>query len=71
MILQTGGSTPRSGLSRREKEEERRKELHKMRDEARAKRNEGLVSTTSLLSAKHFLSNPNPETYVRPTISMG
>ncbi|KAF5380973.1 hypothetical protein D9615_003954 [Tricholomella constricta] len=33
-----GGSTPRSGLSRREKDEERRKELNKMRDEARAKR---------------------------------
>ncbi|RDB21365.1 hypothetical protein Hypma_011601 [Hypsizygus marmoreus] len=34
----TGGSTPRSGLSRREKDEERRRELNKMRDEARAKR---------------------------------
>ncbi|KAF8894614.1 hypothetical protein BD779DRAFT_853350 [Infundibulicybe gibba] len=33
-----GGSTPRSGLNRREKDEERRKELNKMRDEARAKR---------------------------------
>ncbi|KAJ7155967.1 hypothetical protein C8R43DRAFT_1125871 [Mycena crocata] len=32
-----GGSTP-SGFSRREKDEERRKELNKMRDEARAKR---------------------------------
>lgn len=35
-----GGSTPRSGLNRREKEEERRKELNKMRDEAKAKRAE-------------------------------
>ena len=35
---QTGGSTPRSGLSRREKDEERRKELNKLRDEAKAKR---------------------------------
>ncbi|KAF8238669.1 hypothetical protein L208DRAFT_1387369 [Tricholoma matsutake] len=34
----TGGSTPRSGLSRREKDEERRKELNKLRDEAKAKR---------------------------------
>ncbi|KII88497.1 hypothetical protein PLICRDRAFT_41653 [Plicaturopsis crispa FD-325 SS-3] len=33
-----GGSTPRSGLNNREKAEERRKELNKMRDEARAKR---------------------------------
>ncbi|KAJ7709906.1 hypothetical protein B0H17DRAFT_1029697 [Mycena rosella] len=32
-----GGSTP-SGFTRREKDEERRKELNKMRDEARAKR---------------------------------
>ncbi|KAG2063816.1 hypothetical protein BDR04DRAFT_1146173 [Suillus decipiens] len=35
-----GGSAPRSGLNRREKEEERRKELNKMRDEAKAKRAE-------------------------------
>ncbi|KAJ7721696.1 hypothetical protein B0H14DRAFT_2642391 [Mycena olivaceomarginata] len=34
---QGGGSTP-SGFTRREKDEERRKELNKMRDEARAKR---------------------------------
>ncbi|KAG1756775.1 uncharacterized protein EDB91DRAFT_1241823 [Suillus paluster] len=40
-----GGSTPRSGLNRKEKEEERRKELSKMRDEAKAKRAE---------EAKHF-----------------
>ncbi|KAF9464701.1 hypothetical protein BDZ94DRAFT_460985 [Collybia nuda] len=33
-----GGSTPRSGLNRREKDEERRKELSKLRDEARVKR---------------------------------
>ena len=35
---QPGGATPNSGLSRKEKEEERRKELSKMREEARAKR---------------------------------
>ncbi|KAI6108983.1 hypothetical protein EV401DRAFT_2076587 [Pisolithus croceorrhizus] len=35
-----GGSTPGSSLTRREKEEERRKELNRMRDEARAKRAE-------------------------------
>ncbi|KAG0707755.1 hypothetical protein DFH29DRAFT_895178 [Suillus ampliporus] len=40
-----GGSTPRSGLNRREKEEERRKELNKMRDDAKAKRAE---------EAKHY-----------------
>ncbi|EJF66065.1 hypothetical protein DICSQDRAFT_165762 [Dichomitus squalens LYAD-421 SS1] len=33
-----GGSTPNSGLNRKQKEEERRKELNKMREEARAKR---------------------------------
>jgi len=37
-LKKTGGNTPRSGLSRREKDEERRRELNKMRDEARAKR---------------------------------
>ncbi|RPD80298.1 hypothetical protein L226DRAFT_530467 [Lentinus tigrinus ALCF2SS1-7] len=35
---QPGGGTPNSGLNRKQKEEERRKELNKMRDEARAKR---------------------------------
>ncbi|KAI6039075.1 hypothetical protein EDC04DRAFT_1826882 [Pisolithus marmoratus] len=33
-------AAPGSGLTRREKEEERRKELNRMRDEARAKRAE-------------------------------
>ncbi|KAI0362377.1 hypothetical protein OH77DRAFT_1515634 [Trametes cingulata] len=33
-----GASTPNSGLNRKQKEEERRRELNKMRDEARAKR---------------------------------
>ncbi|RDX56522.1 hypothetical protein OH76DRAFT_1395641 [Lentinus brumalis] len=35
---QPGGGAPNSGLNRKQKEEERRKELNKMRDEARAKR---------------------------------
>lgn len=38
LFKNTGGNTPRSGLNRREKDEERRRELNKMRDEARAKR---------------------------------
>lgn len=54
--LQTGGSTPRSGLSRREKEDERRKELYKMRDEARTMREEGLVSAPALIA--NFITNP-------------
>ncbi|KAI0372889.1 hypothetical protein BV20DRAFT_1050317 [Pilatotrama ljubarskyi] len=33
-----GASTPNSGLNRKQKEEERRRELNRMRDEARAKR---------------------------------
>ncbi|KAH9857113.1 hypothetical protein C2E23DRAFT_720512 [Lenzites betulinus] len=33
-----GLTTPNSGLNRKQKEEERKKELHRMRDEARAKR---------------------------------
>ncbi|KAI0748598.1 hypothetical protein C8Q80DRAFT_1270985 [Daedaleopsis nitida] len=33
-----GGTTPNSGLNRKQKEEERKKELNKMRKEARAKR---------------------------------
>ncbi|KIJ17407.1 hypothetical protein PAXINDRAFT_154695 [Paxillus involutus ATCC 200175] len=46
----TGGNTPRSGLNRREKEEERRKELDKMRDEARARRAEEAKFTFDLQS---------------------
>ncbi|KAF9227928.1 hypothetical protein BS17DRAFT_806221 [Gyrodon lividus] len=44
----TGGNTPRSGLNRRDKEEERRKELDKMRDEARARRAEETKLTFDL-----------------------
>ncbi|EGN92437.1 hypothetical protein SERLA73DRAFT_147151 [Serpula lacrymans var. lacrymans S7.3] len=43
-LFNPGGAGPRSGLNRKEKEEERRKELNKMRDEARAKRAEETVS---------------------------
>ncbi|KIM65256.1 hypothetical protein SCLCIDRAFT_537052 [Scleroderma citrinum Foug A] len=39
-LFKGGGNTPRSGLNRREREEERRKELDRLRDEARAKRAE-------------------------------
>ncbi|PCH37960.1 hypothetical protein WOLCODRAFT_135958 [Wolfiporia cocos MD-104 SS10] len=39
-LFKTGGSTPNSGLNRKEKEEERRRELNRMREEARAKRAE-------------------------------
>ncbi|KAF8628331.1 hypothetical protein AX15_003876 [Amanita polypyramis BW_CC] len=38
LFKNTGGSTPRSGLSRREKNEERQRELNKMKEEMRAKR---------------------------------
>ncbi|KAF8654153.1 hypothetical protein AX16_003682 [Volvariella volvacea WC 439] len=37
-LFKGSGGAPRSGLNRREKDEERRRELNKMRDEARAKR---------------------------------
>ncbi|EEB95722.1 hypothetical protein MPER_05265, partial [Moniliophthora perniciosa FA553] len=38
LFKKPGGLTPRSGLNRREKDEQRRQELNKTRDEARAKR---------------------------------
>ncbi|KIP09481.1 hypothetical protein PHLGIDRAFT_126229 [Phlebiopsis gigantea 11061_1 CR5-6] len=38
LFMKPGGITPNSGLSRKEKEEERRRELNKMREDARAKR---------------------------------
>ena len=37
-------STPNSGLNRKQKEEERRRELNRMREEARAKREAEAVS---------------------------
>ncbi|KAH9952134.1 hypothetical protein B0H21DRAFT_880312 [Amylocystis lapponica] len=40
LFTKPGSSTPNSGLNRKEKEEERRKELNRMREEARAKRTE-------------------------------
>ena len=45
--MQPGGSTPNSGLNRKEKEEERKRELNKMREEARAKRAEEAVSPSA------------------------
>ena len=45
--VQPGGSTPNSGLNRKEKEEERKRELNKMREEARAKRAEEAVSPSA------------------------
>ncbi|KAL4254054.1 hypothetical protein ABKN59_002467 [Abortiporus biennis] len=45
------GSTPNSGLNRREKEEARRKELNKMREDARAKRAEEAKQSFDLQSA--------------------
>lgn len=38
LFSKPAGSTPNAGLNRKEKEEERRRELNKMREEARAKR---------------------------------
>lgn len=54
-ILQPSGATPNSGLNRKEKEEERKKELHKMRDDARAKRAEEAVSNSNT-----FTYHPSP-----------
>ncbi|GLB34955.1 hypothetical protein LshimejAT787_0205200 [Lyophyllum shimeji] len=51
-----GGNTPRSGLSRREKDEERRKELDKMRDEARAKRLAEMASSFDLQAQSDKIS---------------
>ncbi|KAG5728024.1 hypothetical protein E4T56_gene19419 [Termitomyces sp. T112] len=45
---QSGGNTPRSGLARQRKEEERRKELDKMRDEAREKRLSEMIPSFDL-----------------------
>lgn len=47
--LKPNRATPNSGLNRKEKEEERKKELNKMREEARAKRAEEEVSEAPLL----------------------
>ncbi|KAF7789514.1 hypothetical protein EIP86_000460 [Pleurotus ostreatoroseus] len=51
LFTKPGGSTPNSGLNRKEKEEERKKELNKMREEARAKRAEEAQKTSFDLQA--------------------
>jgi len=53
LFKSAGGTTPKSGLNRREKEEERRKELDRMRDQARAARLADLESNSfDLLAAQ-------------------
>ncbi|KAL4074438.1 hypothetical protein V8B97DRAFT_1916300 [Scleroderma yunnanense] len=47
-LFKGGGNTPKSGLNRREKEEERRRELNRLRDDARAKRAEDAKHTFDL-----------------------
>ncbi|KDQ60823.1 hypothetical protein JAAARDRAFT_55557 [Jaapia argillacea MUCL 33604] len=56
LFKSAGGSTPRSGLNRKEKELERKKELNKMRDEARAKRLEEAKHSFDLQSAPDKIS---------------
>ncbi|KAL7283581.1 hypothetical protein PYCCODRAFT_1473205 [Trametes coccinea BRFM310] len=46
-----GAATPNSGLNRKQKEEERRRELNKMRDEARAKREADAKNSFDLQAA--------------------
>lgn len=53
LFQKPGGTTPNSGLNRKEKEEERRRELNKMRDQARAKRMEEAKNNTFDLQAAH------------------
>ncbi|TCD66025.1 hypothetical protein EIP91_001925 [Steccherinum ochraceum] len=54
LFAKPGGTTPNSGFNRKEKEEERRKELNKMREDARAKRlAESQQKTTFNLQAAH------------------
>ncbi|KZT09336.1 uncharacterized protein LAESUDRAFT_810942 [Laetiporus sulphureus 93-53] len=51
LFTKPGGSTPNSGLNRKEKEEARRRELNKMREEARSKRAEEAKHAFDLQSA--------------------
>ncbi|KAI0682443.1 hypothetical protein BC835DRAFT_1400182 [Cytidiella melzeri] len=48
LFAKPSGSTPNAGLVRKEREEERRKELNKMRDEARAKRTQEMKESFDL-----------------------
>lgn len=56
LFMKPGGATPNSGLSRKEKEEERRKELNKMREEARRKREAGLKNSFDLQAAQEKIA---------------
>ncbi|KAI0093501.1 hypothetical protein BDY19DRAFT_255379 [Irpex rosettiformis] len=52
LFAKPSGSTPNAGLNRKEREEERRKELNKLREEARAKRMQSLKETFDLQASQ-------------------
>ncbi|OCH93372.1 hypothetical protein OBBRIDRAFT_824088 [Obba rivulosa] len=55
-LKKAGGNTPNSGLNRKEKAEERRKELNKLREDARAKRVEEARRSFDLQAANEKIS---------------
>ncbi|CCM03109.1 uncharacterized protein FIBRA_05229 [Fibroporia radiculosa] len=64
-----GGTTPNSGLNRKEKEEERRKELNKMRDDARAKRADEAKRSFDLQSAHDKIARFEEKLRARKSIA--
>ncbi|CAL1705070.1 unnamed protein product [Somion occarium] len=56
LFTKPGGTTPDSGLNRKEKEEQRRRELNRMRDEARAKRAEEAKHAFDLQAAANKIA---------------
>ncbi|KAH8106839.1 hypothetical protein BXZ70DRAFT_252926 [Cristinia sonorae] len=70
LFQKPGGITPNSGLNRKEKEEERRKELNKMRDEARAKRLQEAKNTFNLQATHDKISRFEERLHARKSMAI-
>ncbi|KAI0082806.1 hypothetical protein K474DRAFT_1654983 [Panus rudis PR-1116 ss-1] len=70
LFTKPAGSTPNSGLNRKEKEEERRRELNKMREEARAKRAEEAKHSFDLQANYNKISRFEEKLHARKSLAV-
>ncbi|THH31138.1 hypothetical protein EUX98_g3049 [Antrodiella citrinella] len=70
LFQKPGGTTPNSGLNRKEKEEERRKELNRMRDDARAKRLQEAKNTFNLQASHDKISRFEEKLHARKSMAV-
>ncbi|KAI0928919.1 hypothetical protein AcV7_008735 [Taiwanofungus camphoratus] len=69
LFSKPAGSTPNSGLNRKEREEERRKELNRLREEARAKRVEEAKHTFDLQAPQEKIQRFEEKLRARQSIA--